>query len=127
MQPQPPIPDAPSLVDDYYFRRLVPADHPLLKIAALTDFSFAREEVAPFYSPAPGRPPLDPAFMFKLCFLQSYYTLADREVVERAQTDLACRAFLNLDVEEELPHHSSLSRFRTRLGRRASSACSTGG
>ena len=116
MQPQPPIPDAPSLVDDYYFRRLVPADHPLLKIAALTDFSFAREEVAPFYSPAPGRPPLDPAFMFKLCFLQSYYTLADREVVERAQTDLACRAFLNLDVEEELPHHSSLSRFRTRLG-----------
>ena len=116
MQPTPPPPDAPSLFDDYYFRRLVPPDHPLLKIAAVTDFSFAREEVAPFYSEEPGRPPLDPEFMFKLCFLQSYYTLSDREVVERAQTDLACRAFLQLDLEEKLPHHSSLSRFRTRLG-----------
>jgi IS5 family transposase len=111
--PQPPT---TSLLDDYYFRRLVPTDDPLLKIDACTDWSFVYEEVLGLYHAELGRPALDPVVMLKLCFLQSYCNLADREVMRRAQTDLLFRVFLGLDVEEPLPHHSSLSVFRARLG-----------
>lgn len=115
MQPKPPPPTS-SLLDDYYFQRLVPADDPLLKINAQTDWSFVYEEVGERYRPGPGQPPLDPVMMLKLCFLQSYSNLSDRDVTRRTQTDLLFRAFLHLDVEETVPHHSSLSVFRKRLG-----------
>lgn len=115
MQPKPPPPTS-SLLDDYYFQRLVPADDPLLKINALTDWSFVYEEVGALYRPGPGQPPLDPVRMLKFCFLQSYGNLTDREVVRRAQTDLLFRVFLGLDVEDQVPHPSSLTVFRKRLG-----------
>ncbi len=115
MQPKPPPPTS-SLLDDYYFQRLVPADDPLLKINALTDWSFVYEEVGDLYRPGPGQPPLDPVMMLKLCFLQSYANLRDRDVTRRTRTDLLFRAFLHLDVEDAVPHHSSLSVFRKRLG-----------
>jgi len=104
------------LLDDYYFQRLVPADDPLLKINAVTDWSFVYEEVGELYRPGPGQPPLDPVRMLKFCFLQSYCNLTDREVVRRAQTDLLFRVFLGLDVEDAVPHPSSLTVFRKRLG-----------
>jgi IS5 family transposase len=115
MKPTPPPPTS-SLLDDYYFQRLIPADDPLLKINALTDWSFVYEEVGSLYRPGPGQPPLDPVRMLKLCFLQSYSNLTDREVVRRARTDLLFRVFLGLDVEDAVPHPSSLSVFRKRLG-----------
>jgi IS5 family transposase len=115
MQPKPPPPTS-SLLDDYYFQRLIPADDPLLKINALTDWSFVYEEVGSLYRPGPGQPPLDPVRMLKFCFLQSYCNLTDREVVRRARTDLLFRVFLGLDVEDDVPHPSSLTVFRKRLG-----------
>jgi len=115
MQPKPPPPTS-SLLDDYYFQRLIPADDPLLKINARTDWSFVYEEVGSLYRPGPGQPPLDPVRMLKLCFLQSYCNLTDREVVRRARTDLLFRVFLGLDVEDDVPHPTSLTVFRKRLG-----------
>ena len=115
MQPT-PQPPTTSLFDDYYFRRLVSLDDPLLKLDACTDWSFVYEEVAGLYHAELGRPALDPVVMLKFCFLQCYCNLSDREICHRAQTDLLLRAFLGLDVEEQLPHHSSLSVFRGRLG-----------
>jgi len=111
-----PQPDCSSLYDDYFVRQLVPDDHPLLEIDRAVDFSFVREVVGDLYSPDRGRPAVDPALLLRLCFLQAYYNLSDREVLERAQTDLACRCFLHLGLEDRLPDASTLSVFRSRLG-----------
>jgi len=111
-----PRPEQQSLYDEYLVGRLVPEDHPLLKIDRVVDFDFVRELVKDLYSGRTGRPAVDPALLLRLCFLQSYYGLSDREVVSRAQTDLALRRFLHLGLEEELPHPSLLSVFRRRLG-----------
>jgi len=111
-----PQPDCSSLYDDYFVQQLVPDDHPLLEIDRAVDFSFVRELVSDVYSPDRGRQALDPALLLRLCFLQAYYDLSDREVVERAQTDLACRCFLHLGLEDKLPDPSTLSVFRSRLG-----------
>jgi|YNPNPStandDraft_1061719.scaffolds.fasta_scaffold33971_3 IS5 family transposase len=111
-----PVPQGQSLYDDYFVRRLVPADHPLLEIDREVDFSFVRELVADLYSPDRGREAVDPALLLRLCFLQSYYNLSDRDVISRAQTDLALRVFLHLGLEDELPHPTMLTVFRRRLG-----------
>jgi len=112
-RPQPP---QPSLYDDYFVRQLVPPDHPLLVIDREVDFSFVRELSADAYTADNGREARDPALLLRLCFLQSYYGLSDREVISRAQTDLAFRLFLHLGLEDSLPHPSLLTVFRRRLG-----------
>ncbi len=111
-----PQPRQQSLYDDYAVCRLVSPNHPLLVIDRAVDFDFVHEMVADLYSPDRGRPAHSPALLMRLCFLQAYYGLSDREVVERSQTDLALRAFLHLDIEEELPHPTTLTVFRRRLG-----------
>ncbi|MBM3497578.1 MAG: IS1182 family transposase [Armatimonadetes bacterium] len=112
-RPQPP---QPSLYDDYFVRQLVPPDHPLLVIDREVDFSFVRELVGELYCPDNGREARDPELLLRLCFLQSYCGLSDREVIDRAQTDLAFRLFLHLGLEDSLPHPSLLTVFRRRLG-----------
>jgi IS5 family transposase len=112
-----PQPAHPSLYDDYFVRQLVPRDHPLLLIDREVDFSFVREMVSDLYSAETGREAVDPELMVRLCFLQSRYRLSDREVISRAQTDVAFRLFLHLSLEDSLPDPSLLSVFRKRLGR----------
>jgi IS5 family transposase len=111
-----PQPDCRSLYDDYFVRQLVPDDHPLLEIDRAVDFCFVREVVSDLYSPERGRRAVDPALLLRLCFLQAYYDLSDREVIERARSDVACRCFLHLGLEDALPDASTLSVFRSRLG-----------
>ena len=111
-----PQPRQQSLQDDYAVRRLVSPDHPLLVIDRAVDFEFVHDLVAGLYSEVVGRRAVNPALLMRLCFLQAYYGLSDREVIERSQTDLALRAFLHLDLEDELPHPTTLTVFRRRLG-----------
>jgi IS5 family transposase len=105
-----------SLYDDYFVKHLVPDDHPLLQIDRVVDFSFVRDLVEDLYSPNRGREAIDPELLFRLCFLQIYYDLSDREVIDQAQVNLAFRCFLHLGIEDDLPDPSTLSVFRTRLG-----------
>ena len=54
--------------------------------------------------------------MFKLVFLQFLYDLSDRQLEERATWDLMFKCFLGLSAEELPPDHTTLCRFRQRLG-----------
>jgi len=112
-----PRPRQQTLYDDYVMRQLVPPDHPLLEIDREVDFEFVRAMVEDLYDPDVGREALDPALLLRVCFLQSYYGLSDREVIDRSRTDLAFRAFLHLELHHKLPHSSMLTVFRQRLGR----------
>jgi IS5 family transposase len=75
------------------------------------------DELASYYSPDLGRPPESPVLMLKLEYLRYHYQLSDRQVIDRAGTDLAFRYFLQVDVYNQLPDASSLCRFRGRLGK----------
>lgn len=111
-----PTAEQNSLYDDYFVKHLVPDKHPLLQIDRVVDFSFVRDLVEDLYSPDRGREAIDPALLLRLCFLQIYYDLSDREVIQQAQVNLAMRCFLHLGIKDELPDPSTLSVFRTRLG-----------
>jgi transposase len=111
-------PSAPvwSDVDREVFQHLVPPDHPVRRALESIDFERFRPLLAPCYSEDLGRPAEDPVRMLKLEFLQYLHLLSDRQVIERATTDAACRNFLGLSLRDRLSDPSSLSAFRGRLG-----------
>jgi transposase len=111
-----PQPHTPSLYDNVIGESYIPENHPLRKIRAAVDFSFVHDLVADLYHDSLGRPAYDPEVMVRLIFLQLQYKLSDRGVIERAQTDHAFRFFLGLDWNDEMPHPTSLTKFRERLG-----------
>jgi len=111
-----PQPHAPSLYDDVVGACYVPQTHLLRRLRDQVDFSFVHDLLAPLYHEDNGRPAYNPEVMVRLIFLQLQYKLSDRGVVDRAQTDHAFRYFLGLDWSDELPHPTSLTKFRERLG-----------
>jgi len=98
------------------FTRLVPEDHYLRQLGRIVDFERFRPTLAEFYAPREGRPALDPVMMLKLDLLSIHYRWSDRELMRQAQVNMAHRLFLNLGSESVLPHHTSMTYFRERVG-----------
>jgi transposase len=111
----PPIPPSLPELDQRVFDRVVPTDHYLRQVRQHVDFERFRPLLAPAYSHT-GRPGIDPVRMLKILFLCFHYRLSDRQVMARAQTDLAFRWFLDLRLDEALPNHTSDTYFRNRIG-----------
>ena len=98
------------------YDELIPADHLLRHLAAAVDFSFVSDLVSACYCSDNGRPSWDPLVLFKVVFLQFLYDLSDREIEEQVNLHLAGKWFAGLGPEERAPDHSTLCRFRSRLG-----------
>ena len=96
-----------SEVDLFVFESLVAQDHYLRRALASVDFERFRAVLSASYSPDQGRPAEDPVRMLKLEFLQFHDNLSDRQVIERAKTDVAYRYFLDLRLPDPLPDPSS--------------------
>ena len=109
-------PHSPSLYDDVVGASYIPQNHLLRRLRDSVDFSFVHDLLAPLYHEDNGRPAYNPEVLVRLIFLQLQYKLSDRGVVDRAQTDHAFRYFLGLDWSDEMPHPTSLTKFRERLG-----------
>jgi transposase, IS5 family len=65
---------------------------------------------------SPGRPGYPALVLFKAVLLQSLYGLSDRELEEALDDRLSFRRFVGLSLEEAVPDHTVLNRFRNRLG-----------
>ena len=63
----------------------------------------------------PGRPGYPVLVLFKALLLQSLYGLSDRELEEALDDWLSFRRFVGLSLEEPVPDHTVLNRFRNRL------------
>jgi transposase len=95
---------------------LVPNNHPLMVINREISFTFVYAELKKHYSASDeGHPPIDPEILFRIVFLSFFENLSFREVVSRLQHDVLYRAFTGW-WEHGHPHHSTLSRFLTRVG-----------
>lgn len=98
------------------YDELIPTDHLLRKLTAAVDLSFVSDLVSDCYCPDNGRPSWDPLVLFRVVFLQFLYDLSDREIEEQVNLNLACKWFAGLGPQERAADHSTLSRFRSRLG-----------
>jgi transposase len=99
-----------------WFEQTVPADHFLRRLPQVIDFEALRSRLASAYRGDHGRPPLDPVFLLRLEVLARHYNLSDREVLADTRFNIAYRLFLGLSLKSPLPHPSTLSYFRQRLG-----------
>jgi transposase len=103
--------------DSYVYERLLPKKHILLDIRQNLDFSFIDEETKSFYSEdSRGRPPFAAEIMFKMLFLEFFYSLSDYDVVEQVRTNILFRYFVGLKIAQDTPDDTTLVKFRTRLG-----------
>ena len=110
-----PTPLAIPEHDQGVYARVVPAGHYLRRVHEHVDFERFRPRLTKNYSHT-GRPGIDPVRMLKILFLCFHHRLSDRQVMARAQTDLAFRWFLQLRLDEALPNHTSDTYFRNRIG-----------
>jgi transposase len=98
------------------FEQLVPPEHFLRRLLQAVDFESFRPLLSSGYSQEQGRPPLDPVVLLKLEVLGHQYRLSDREVMTAARFNIAHRLFLGLSLKSPLPHHTTMTYFRQRLG-----------
>jgi transposase, IS5 family len=85
-------------------------------ILRVISMSFVYGLLKPYYSTSgDGHPPYDPEMLFRIVFIAHFENLSYREVVSRLEHDLLYRAFVGW-WKPGHPHHSTLSRFLTRMG-----------
>ncbi len=62
-----------------------------------------------------GRKAYPPLALFKMCLLQTWYGLSDYGVEEQVNDSLSAMRFCDLQLEDEVPDHSIICRFRKTL------------
>jgi IS5 family transposase len=107
-----PLSDVERLV----FSQIVPEDDFLRRLAPVIDFERFLPTLEQHYCGDFGRPPLDPILMLKLDLLSMQFRWSDRELMRHAQVNLSVRLFLNIGWQTKLPHHTSMTYFRQRVG-----------
>ncbi len=98
------------------YEELIASDHLLRRLSEAVDFSSVEPLVSDCYCPDNGRPSWDPVVLFKVLFLQFLYELSDREIEEQVNLHLACKWFAGLMPEQRAPDHTTICRFRAKLG-----------
>jgi IS5 family transposase len=104
-----------SFFDTQIYDRLVPHDHLLKRLDRAIDWSFIEEECESYYSFL-GRKGESPIVLFKMLFLAYLYNMSERELEEHCNYHIIFKSFLGLEIDEFAPDHSTLSKFRDRLG-----------
>ncbi len=96
--------------------RRVRSDHPLRAVKGAVDFSFVRGEVADCYG-RNGNESVDPEVILKMLFLLFYENVSsERELMRVIPERLDWMWFLEMDLDDPVPHHSVLSKARARWG-----------
>ena len=101
-----------ELFYDFSLDQHVPGDHPLRSIDRFVDLSKVRRDLAPFYSSI-GRPSIDPELMIRMLLVGYCFGIrSERRLCEEVHLNLAYRWFCRLDLEGQVPDHSTFSKNR---------------
>ena len=104
-----------SLFEAHSWPSRVPSDSFYARLSAVNDVLFRDQDLAAMYCPNNGRPCLPPSLLCGITLLQFFDNVSDEEATERVAFDLRWKVALNLALDFEPPHPSSLSVFRSRL------------
>jgi len=92
------------------------AESVLDRINSSVDWKPIRRRIEKLYrQEGPGRPAYPAVTLFKALLLQSWYDLSDSAAEEAIADRLSFRRFLGLTLEERVPDHSTIHRFRDRI------------
>ena len=100
---------------EVFLGRSVENGSPLDRLCGLVKWYRFEKLLAGLRDGGPGRAAWPPLVLFKALLLQSLYGLSDRELEEAVGDRLSFRRFVGLGLEESIPDHTVLSRFRNLL------------
>jgi len=104
-----------SLFEAHAWPHRVPEDSFYARMGAVNDVLFKDDDLAGMYCDNNGRPSVPPSLMSGILLLQFYDDVSDEEAIGRLTFDLRWKVALNLPLDFDPPHSSSLSVFRSRL------------
>lgn len=90
----------------------------LRQIDTLIDWQPIEKEINNIYKrgySVDGRPSYSGLLLFKMLLLQTWYNLSDEKVEDMVNDSLSAMRFCGLALEDSVPDHSTLSRFRSDL------------
>lgn len=90
----------------------------LSEVDGVLDFSPLEEELLGIYGSQTGRPSYPLVLLFKTLLLQQWYNLSDPGMEEALSDRISFRRFVGLSLSDAVPDHSTISRFRSKLGDR---------
>jgi transposase, IS5 family len=82
------------------------------------DWKALEKELEDIYSATTGRPSYPLLVLFKVLLLQQWYGLSDPRTEEAVGDSISFRHFAGLSLADPVPDHSTISRFRSKLGDR---------
>jgi transposase len=109
--------DQGKLFYEFRLEDRIPANHLLRRMNVFAAVALAdlHKELEPHYSDI-GRPSVDPELMIRMLIVGYCYGIrSERRLVQEVELHLGFRWFCRLDLDDEIPHHSTLS--ANRLGR----------
>lgn len=104
-----------SLVEAFLGGRMLGSTGALDRIGSLVKWHRFENLLLGFNHAGPGHPGWPVPVLFKALLLQSLYGLSDREVEEALADRLSFRRFCGLSLEEGVPDHTVINRFRNEL------------
>jgi transposase len=101
-----------KLYTNFQLSQRIPKDNFYRRLKGFPDLGFLYKLVEPYYGKG-GQKSIDPVVFFKL-MLVSYLEniMYDRKLIDFVSMRLDILYFLNYDIDEELPWHSTISRTR---------------
>ena len=113
-----------SFFGQWVYDRVVPERHFLRQLDALIEWQVFTEKLLRLYRGGAdvGRPPYDPAVILKMLLVSYLYDLSERQTEAYVNDSLSAKCFLGLAVDEQVPDHSTLARFKDRIVKRGREA-----
>ena len=102
----------PKLFKNIELSSRVPESNFYRRLKEVLDFGFLYKFTKPYYGSC-GQKSVDPVVFFKLCLIGYLENIIyDRKLIEHCSMRLDMLYFLDYDIDEELPWHSTISRTR---------------
>ena len=90
----------------------------LREVEDVLDWDGIAMELDGIYNSPTGRPSYPLLVLFKALLLQQWYSLSDPGLEEALSDRISFRRFVGLSLSDPVPDHSTINRFRSRLGDR---------
>ena len=104
-----------KLYTNFQLSQRIPKDNFYRRLKEFIDLRFLYKLVEPYYGKE-GQKSIDPVVFFKLMLISYLENITyDRKLMEFVNMRLDILYFLNYDIDEELPWHSTISRTRKLL------------
>ena len=102
----------PKLFNSFHLADRVPKDSFYRRLKRTIDFQFLYKLTEPYYGKC-GQKSIDPVVFFKICLVGYLENIiSDRRLIDHCAMRMDILFFLDYDIDEELPWHSTISRTR---------------